>query len=157
MLKGILSSNTCANCRMCCIFEQEDVWEVPLLCTEDAAYIKENYPDIEMEVCADGLHFVMEFPPNGEDASCPMLSEKGCLLGEHKPFDCKIWPYRLMEKDGSVWIAVASLCDVVTSQGKEALLTYYNNVLECEVKAYYRANPGAVKRTHGQYIFLREV
>ena len=34
MLKKILSGESCANCRLCCVFDRYDVWETPVF-TED--------------------------------------------------------------------------------------------------------------------------
>ncbi len=30
MIKKILSGKTCAECRMCCIFDRYDIWETPI-------------------------------------------------------------------------------------------------------------------------------
>ena len=37
MLKKILSPETCAVCRNCCIFEEQSAWELPSFSPESAA------------------------------------------------------------------------------------------------------------------------
>ena len=34
MLRNILSPETCAKCRICCIFDKYDVWETPVVSAE---------------------------------------------------------------------------------------------------------------------------
>ena len=33
---------------------------------------------------------------NGDEIIyCPAASDHGCVLGDKRPFDCKIWPFRV--------------------------------------------------------------
>ena len=51
-------------------------------------------------------------PLRGEELFfCPMLCETGCTMGADKPFDCRIWPFRMMrDLEGALRITVASYC-----------------------------------------------
>lgn len=85
MLSKILSKETCATCRICCVFDKEDIWEAPV-----GVKIK-NEPK-------DGLFY------------CSELSENGCKLGQNKPFECSIWPFRIMEYNNNYVITVSPVC-----------------------------------------------
>ena len=37
MLSNVLEKETCANCRICCSFVRDDVWEAPVFRAEEVA------------------------------------------------------------------------------------------------------------------------
>ena len=96
MLTEILSREACAKCRVCCVFDKDDIWEIPVISPETAEYIKKNIDEnAELEPYEDGYRFVMHFKDGDELTYCPMLTENGCALGDNKPFDCRVWPFRV--------------------------------------------------------------
>ena len=102
MLKKILSKDTCANCRICCVFDNDDLWELP--------------GEIEKpQQSEDGLYY------------CPKLSEKGCTLGDKKPFECKIWPFRVMEYKGNLVITLSPVCDSLYKKPLNELMEFLKN------------------------------
>lgn len=109
MLKNILKGSDCAACRVCCVFDSGDVWETPVFDGETAALARERFPNVSFDEKGESLIFHMDASEDGL-YRCPMLSENGCMLGENKPFDCKIWPYRVMEIGGRRFISIASVC-----------------------------------------------
>lgn len=91
MLKSVLTGEQCAKCRICCSFVRDDVWEAP---------------EFTKEKLNEGA-----FRDEREILLCPALdNNKGCTLGEDKPFDCKIWPLRPFIIDGRLKIGVAEVC-----------------------------------------------
>jgi hypothetical protein len=113
MLKGILSGSDCANCRICCVFDKYDIWETPIVDDELYETVLAAYPDTEF-VCKGNSRIFKCIPEtvNGEELYyCPMLDKSsGCKLGDSKPFDCRIWPYRIMDFNGTKVISIASIC-----------------------------------------------
>lgn len=102
MLKKILSKDTCANCRICCVFDDDDLWELP--------------GEIESpKQSEDGLYY------------CPKLSEKGCTLGDKKPFECKIWPFRVMEYKGNLVITLSPVCGSLYKKPLNELMEFLKN------------------------------
>lgn len=78
MLTEILSRESCAKCRVCCVFDRDDVWEIPVVLPETADYIKKNIDkNAELEPYEDGYRFVMHFKDSEELTYCPMLTDKG--------------------------------------------------------------------------------
>ena len=55
MLTEILSREACAKCRVCCVFDKDDIWEIPVIPPETAEYIKKNIDEnAELEPYEDG-------------------------------------------------------------------------------------------------------
>lgn len=110
MLKNILSGESCAKCQLCCIFDKYDIWETPTVNDELCEKIKKEYPEVEFIEKSDGGR-ILKCIPDGELFNCPLLDKSsGCKLGDSKPFDCRIWPYRIMEFGGKRVISIASIC-----------------------------------------------
>lgn len=113
MLKNILSGKSCAECRICCIFDKYDLWETPVVTEEVYNEVRERFPNVKFVEKGQTRLFRME--PETVDGDelyyCPMLDKStGCMLKDNKPFDCRIWPYRIMELGGRRVISIASIC-----------------------------------------------
>ena len=120
MLKKILSQTSCGKCRVCCGFDESDKWEIPLVFDELRAYLAENHPDIPLEKRGNEHVFRMEF--DGDEVKfCPMLTETGCVLRDNKPFDCRIWPFRVNSLWGHNVITVSPVCSEVSALPLKAL------------------------------------
>ena len=48
MLKKILKGESCAACRLCCVFDRYDVWETPVFTAETCKRIRDVKPDAEI-------------------------------------------------------------------------------------------------------------
>lgn len=117
MLKKILSPKTCGKCRVCCVFDHDDVWEIPLISPLLHKNISEKHPELSMIPRKNSYVFDMKFKDNGL-TYCPALSDTGCTLGENKPFDCRIWPLRAMKKGDDTVITLSPVCEHVKSDDK---------------------------------------
>lgn len=74
-----------------------------------------------------------------------MLSETGCTMGTEKPFDCQVWPFRLMrDKDGAVRITVADYCPGMQSYSTLQLREFLQKGLAEQLLAYGKAHPSHV-------------
>lgn len=99
MLTHIFSPNTCAHCRLCCNFCQRSAWETPFLEPELAAQLEQKgFPLTTRPHGAKSfaLSFATSHPD--ENCNCPLLdTSAGCILPrEKRPFECRVWPIRLM-------------------------------------------------------------
>lgn len=128
MLTKILNRESCAKCRVCCVFDRYDVWEIPVISSDTAEYIKKNIDkNAEFEPYQDGYRFVMHFKDGEELTYCPMLTDKGCILGDKKPFDCKVWPFRVNRiSDDILGITVSPVCETVSALPVSKLSTFIN-------------------------------
>lgn len=112
MLNNILKKESCAACRVCCGFDESDKWEIPLIFEEFKAEIEKKL-GIKLEKRGSEYVFDMEF--DGDKVIyCPAASESGCTLGELKPFDCLIWPFRVNSLGEYRVITVSPVCGEVS-------------------------------------------
>ncbi len=153
MLKQILSAESCARCRYCCIFTKEDIWEIPFITSELKQYISDNIMrDCTFVPYRDGHVFKMDFMPDG-NAYCPMLVGKGCILGDEKPFDCKIWPFRVMrKKNGKLVLALSTDCPSVATIPSKDLNNFLNSGFADMVFNEAEKNPAIIKDYVNTYL-----
>ena len=93
-------------------------------------------------------------PLKGEELyACPVLTEHGCGLSEQdKPFDCKVWPFRLMRtENGAVCISISDLCTGVQLHEVEQLQAFLREGLAETMFAYAKAHPDHIHAWHDGY------
>ncbi len=125
MLKGILNSKSCSKCRICCGFDESDKWEIPLIYSENEDKIEQQF-GLKLIKRDNEYVFDMTFNKN-EVIFCPALGENGCTLGELKPFDCKIWPFRVNKLGEFNVITVSPVCREVSSLPLDMLCKFVNS------------------------------
>ena len=145
MLKSILSGKSCAQCRLCCVFDRYDIWETPVFTDEIRRRILTVRPDTEFVPMGEGYTFRAGSLGEDELFSCPVLTENGCILGDAKPFDCRIWPYRIMEIGGRRAITIASVCEELYNRPLSQLVGLLRDGLAAEIFSYADSHPEIVK------------
>ena len=82
-----------------------------------------------------------------EEVPCTFLDpQKGCILkGEDKPFECSIWPLRIMNKDGKLVIALTPTCPSIGATPKPELIELVKNGLGEKIFEYAKTHPYIVK------------
>lgn len=154
MLKKILSGSTCAKCRLCCVFDRYDIWETPVFTDEIRDRILAEKPEAEFISKDGGYIFKAKELDENELFSCPALTETGCMLGDDKPFDCRIWPYRIMNVGGRRAITIASICDELYNRPLSQLVGLLKDDLAADIFAYANAHPEIVKPYYEGYPVL---
>lgn len=154
MLKEILSKSTCAECRMCCIFDRYDIWETPVFDEETKNKVLEFNTGAVFAKIGDNYVLNAGELAEGDLFTCPALTENGCILGDSKPFDCRIYPFRVMEQDGKRVIAVSTLCEAVHGQNHDRLREYLGNGLAEKIFAFADDNPQIVKPYYDNYTVI---
>ncbi|MBE6863138.1 MAG: hypothetical protein E7495_00995 [Ruminococcus flavefaciens] len=154
MLKKILSGKSCAECRLCCIFDRYDIWETPVFNEEIMNRIKQLRPGTEFVTKDGGYIFKADNIGADQLFSCPALTETGCILGDDKPFDCRIWPYRIMEVGGRRAITIASICDELYNRPLSQLVGFLKEGLAEAIFSYADAHPEIVKPYYEGYPVL---
>lgn len=126
MLRKILKPEQCAKCRICCGFLESDCWEIPLLAGEEERRCAERLAPTEKLPGTKSCVFRMEF--HGEEVVyCPALGENGCRLGDERPFDCRIWPFRVNDLNGTRVITLSPVCPEVKKLSLETLLEFIDS------------------------------
>lgn len=146
MLKKLLSREECAKCRICCCFDSSDIWEAPVIDSEKSQQITKDFKADQEFVEKDGHYLLkMKKEPNRDLYYCSLLDhEKGCIMGNEKPFDCRIWPFRIMSLNGRIVITLSPVCPVVKTRSLEDIMNVCKDISE-EAFDQARRHPEYVK------------
>ncbi len=154
MLKDIFTPSDCARCKLCCNFHRDSAWESPFLPEELARRMRQE--EIEVEKRKEGgWSFVYHFR-GSEAINCPKLdTNRGCTLSpEDKPFECRIWPLRIMKKDGLLTIGKYRSCPAIEGEkGLKLNRLVQDQLIDCLLN-FVRQNPEAVRPFSSEYIIL---
>ena len=115
MLKDILSPADCARCGFCCSFRRQSLDLTPKFAKETVAEISRLYPEARFKTLPDGaitIDIAGNYTTNDSQEEAPCyFNRQGCILPQHlKPFDCKLWPFRLMKGEGGLVLALVPTC-----------------------------------------------
>ncbi len=146
MLDPLLTTNDCKNCRYCCCFNENDMWENPVIKKGLAEKIVSDL-NPKQEFIPEGrcLKMKLDKKPFSSLYYCPMLdAEKGCRLDDDKPFECKIWPLRVMKYEHSIVITVSPCCPVMFSKAMTDVYSLASK-LSSYIFAYAEVTPEIVK------------
>ncbi len=163
MLDKILSKEECAACRFCCSFRRSSLWETPViepylmprlraLCPE-AKFKPVEYPAPQGTMTVDLSGLYRTDDPE-EEALC-WFNRTGCILGDDKPFDCKIWPLYVMRREGRLAITLAPSCRVIAGRRSE-VQELVGNGLGREIFDYVALHPEFVHDYHEGFPVLME-
>ena len=149
MLSRILSRETCAACKFCCSFRRQSLWETPLFPPEVVEKLsKPNEYGVVGEF-RDGQIVLGGYRTDDteEEVPCTFLDpHKGCILKpEDKPFDCSIWPLRIMRKDGELVIALTPTCPSIGAVPSQALTELVKSGLGEKILEYAKEHPYIIK------------
>lgn len=154
MLSEILSKEECAKCQICCSFDSTDLWETPVISPQLRIKILDDYPEIKFVKKGESYLFRLEKEPEEDLYFCSVLDhKKGCVLGDEKPFDCKIWPLRVMDFNGKWVITLSPVCPVVKKISLDKLQNTAKK-LAPEIFKQAEKNPDIVKKYLPNYPIL---
>lgn len=165
MLSEVLSKDTCAACRFCCSFRRCSLWETPVFSPEAYDKLsKENEYGVIPEFvplnhgagshvnefdgsCQIQLLHKYQTEDSQEEAPCDFLDpDRGCILSdEDKPFDCKIWPLRIMQKGEHLVIALTPTCPAIGREPSEKMRELVLGGLGRTIYEYALAHPSVIK------------
>lgn len=155
MLSSVLSKADCAECRLCCKFDSYDLWETPVIYPSLASRILQEYaPSMQYVKRDDFFLMKMKKEPEADLYYCPLLDhEKGCIMDDDKPFDCMIWPLRIMNLNGTKVITLSPACPVVNGRKFDDVCTAALKAAE-EIFAFADEHPELVKPYIDDYPIL---
>ncbi|WP_407449365.1 hypothetical protein [Fibrobacter sp.] len=159
MLSSILSKHQCAACKFCCSFRRQSLWETPLFPPEVVEKLSKpneygvvgefRTVDDPQKSCAGRLVLENNYRTADpeEEVPCTFLDpHRGCILKpEDKPFDCSIWPLRIMNKDGELVIALTPTCPSIGAVPSQALTELVKSDLGEKILAYAKEHPYIIK------------
>lgn len=153
VLSSILKKSDCAACKFCCSFRRQSLWETPVFSREIAEKIKELYPQACFKAAGNSsitIDLSMLYKTNNPDEEVPCYfldKNKGCLLpAELKPFDCSIWPFRVVNKAGcGNTVVLTPTCPAVNKVPREKILELLDSGLREKILNYAKENPDIIK------------
>lgn len=172
MLSKVLKRSTCANCKFCCSFRKTSLWETPLFPQETMDKLEKDHMARNGEKLTfhkqvhngetygqmNLLGYYQTENPD-EEAPCEFLdAQKGCMLSdEDKPFDCKIWPLRIMEKENKLVIALTPTCPSINEQPLERMEKLVNEEgLGDQIYEYAKTHQYMIKDYKEGFPILKE-
>lgn len=144
-LTPVLTSEDCGKCRWCCRFTAEDIWEAPLISARCKTALEQI---LHSEVnLTDGKHGRIFEPRYNEKGlcDCPALGEDGCVLGEERPDDCKVWPFRVMLFGDRRVITVSPECPEINRRALAELSAFVTGGFAERLFGLARDNPQMIK------------
>jgi Fe-S-cluster containining protein len=151
MLKSILSKQTCKECGLCCNYSKESLWESPCISKELAARLTKG--NMALDIGQTGAQTFHNISKEGSKAVCPMFREHiGCILpDDEKPFECRIWPVRVMLLHGAAVITLYKDCPGIQGHKREELEILLDAGLKQVIAAYIGTHPECIRPYNSMY------
>lgn len=116
----LVTAADCAQCKECCFFESYTLADTPSVSDDTAVRASMLIPEVRFTEPYGKRLFLMLPTDDPEIFVCPMLDHsKGCLLGADKPFECRLFPFALMQRDGVRMITLSPSCPCISEQSRE--------------------------------------
>lgn len=162
MLSEVLQKSQCASCRFCCAFRRCSLWETPLFPSQIAvkyATAENRFESVTVNgaPCAKMiLEGAYKTESSEEEAPCFFLKDGvGCTLSDsEKPFDCKIWPLRVMQKGEHLVIALTPTCPAIQKVGTARMKALVESGLGDVIFDYATAHPYVIKDYRADFPIL---
>lgn len=165
MLKSVLSGETCGKCRNCCVFFSKSRWEMPSVPQENADKIKKFLGSENAVENQNGIYKLKSVlrenmnVENSEEYKCPALDEsKGCTLPDNlKPLECSMWPLRVMNDNGKIYIALAGGCHAVNEKFKSDVVKLLDDGLHSKIINILKNDKSMIRDYDTSYHKLVEI
>ncbi len=156
LLWPLLKKEDCASCKFCCSFRRKSLWETPVFGKGVMEELSKLYPRAKFRRAGkSGSSYSFDISgeyksadPN-EEAVCPFLNrQNGCSLpSDLKPFDCKIWPLRVVRlpKASRLAIALTPTCPAINRHPLQKVKDLLADGLGQKIISYARQNPDIIK------------
>lgn len=156
MLSELISREDCANCRICCKFEPDELIDAPTFTKEQMQYIKNNInKDIKFANIDD--IYQIELVKYKSKYKCPLLSEKGCMLpNKYRPFDCESWPFYVMKKNDKYVITKSNDCPIFNKIDNKVLIDFIEQKFLNIAKEIVKDSPSMVTEYNRELNILYE-
>lgn len=149
MLTQFFTPDRCAACKLCCNFRRSSAWETPALPPGLVADLQAA--GVPLHVREDGsctFRLTYRSSDPAETANCPMLDTcRGCTLPrDSRPFECRIWPLRLMHTEsGQLILGLYRSCPALTPPVREKIIAHATGPLLPTLLHHAEHNPHTVR------------
>lgn len=127
LLKGILTSQNCMDCRACCKFGEDDKVDAPMFTKAHAEELQKRFEGVAFEPTGNLMKIVLKPLEQKGKYVCPLYDMKTsmCNIYSERPFDCITWPYYAMKKDDRVLITLSADCPYVNEHSLEIIKDHF--------------------------------
>ncbi len=156
MLSSIFTGAVCAQCRNCCIFEEQSAWELPTFCKAAAERLR-DLPQYRVQEENGRYRITLPYDESHAAQRCPFLDPaNGCTLpADEKPFACSLWPVRLMpDADGKPVPALYQGCPAMPEEKLPALRALLDGGLRDRIYAEAACDPSIILPYHPNYRYI---
>lgn len=144
VLNELISIGDCANCKICCKFEPDELIDAPTFTKKQMQYIKDNINENLKFTKIDDIYKI-QLVKYKSKYKCPLLSEKGCVLpNEYRPFDCESWPFYIMKKSDKFIITKSNDCPIFAKIDNKILTDFIKRKFFIIAEKVVRENPGMI-------------
>lgn len=125
MLEELLTLEDCTNCKICCHFQEDELFDAPTFTKEQKDFIL-NIMKVKAEFTKkNDIYQIALNEVDNKGHKCPLLSGRGCILPfDIKPFDCQSWPFYVMKNNDEYLITVSQDCPTFNQIPREKLKEY---------------------------------
>lgn len=143
MLEELLTYKDCANCKICCKFEPDELIDAPTFTKEEMDNVINNI-DSSIKFTKKGNIYQIELLPFNNKYICPLLKENGCILEEKKPFDCESWPFYVMKKEGKYIITISGDCPTFNRLNRDKINIFVEKKFISIAKKIIKESPDMI-------------
>lgn len=144
MLNELISREDCANCKICCKFELDELIDAPTFTREQMQYIKNNI-NKDLKFTKINNIYQIKLIKYKSKYKCPLLSETGCMLpNKYRPFDCESWPFYVMKKDKKFVITKSNDCPIFSRIDNKMLTNFIEKKFLEIAKKIVKNNPSMI-------------
>ena len=135
------------------------MWETPRFDRELLDKLRRKYPQAKFKL--DGEEATIDIAGRyrttdpEEEALCWFNEGKGCILGEDKPFECAVWPLRVMRKGSQLVIVLSPGCRVISSKPLSEIQRLVDEGLGDKMFDYAAKFPAFVRDYREDYPILK--
>lgn len=155
MISNLISKTDCAKCEFCCTFYRNEIWEAPRFSKEILPEIKKICPEAKFKSLTETtvtqeLADLYKTDDAKEIVLC-YFNKNGYILPDQlKPFECKIWPFRIMRKDNKTVMALSTSCPTINMCTDDEIKATIENLSD-NLRKYVRIYPETIKEYHEGY------
>ena len=155
MISNLISKTDCAKCEFCCTYYRNEIWEALRFSKEILPEIKKICPEAKFKsltetIVTQELADLYKTDDAKEIVLC-YFNKNGCILPDHlKPFECKIWSFRIMRKGNETVIALSTTCPIINKCTAEEIQATIENLSD-NLRKYVRIHPETIKEYHEDY------
>lgn len=149
----------CAKCRFCCSYRRCSLWETALIDDNLLEKLKTAYPEAKFKsvngYTTINLDDLYKTDDPEEEALCFFNNGKGCILGDDMPFECRVWPFRVMRHGKKLVIALGMGCPFFAKKNLSEINDLLNNGLDEAMLDYAKKFPAFIKDYKDNYKILK--